>query len=1252
MWHITLPGIRNVIILLLILRLSYILSTGFEQMFLQRNAVGPEAAEVLDTFVYFRGIQSGDWGFIPRRNRLEPHPPICVRSIVSIRKTRSKCHKQQSFRAGPVVHARPIVEQTMNIDPQHPNSRANGRSLIILLALLALLGTLMPGKTMAQTADQPNLVVNGGYESATNNLPDNWSVNRFSGAVDLSVDGTAFRAGSRSARMAASATSRAALGQMVTVSTGQFYEISQWIKTSAITSSEYGTAMRLQFFTSSYAKVGANVMLAGPKGTTDWTQVRQVVQIPDGAARLYLETFFWNATGTAWFDEAIVRTAPKLDAPATVGAYSGYDDKVRVYWTTGNLTSGQTITIYAAAQPLTDANLQSATVAQANVPALDGRAAVVVDANARPYIGLVVRDATGRTSSVVSTMIKEQMLSTLKPQHPRLLVSDTDWERITALRTSDPVVRQWYAKLRADADAILTQSPAQYKLEGKRLLAQSRLVLIRVYTLALVYRVDGDQRYLDRAWQELDAAANFPDWNPSHFLDTAEMTHAFAIGYDWLYDRWSTEQRATLRTAIIEKGLNPALRAYRGDTSGVPDSWFWVTTTINWNVVVNGGISVGALAIADEAPDVSEEVLQYARASIEHGLSSYLGDGAWAEGLNYWNFATNYLVVYLAGLDTALGTDYGITDRPGIAATGFFPIYLTGNAGTFNYGDTWPDKLSSPHLYWLARRFNQPLYSAYEQERATPHPQDVLWYVPSDSTSLQNIPLDKHFDQVQNTTFRSAWDDPNGLYVGFKFSYDVALPAGTTDVPTVTATATSGNVSITPAGELPGTTRLCVQNGTAPVCYTLHFTAPSSAPTMPKLAVASVSASGHDGNVPQNTLDGDLATRWSADGDGQWIQYDLGSEASVNYLEIAFFRGDQRKTFFDIATSSDGTNWTRVFMGESSGTTAQFERFSFKPAQARYVRIVGYGNTVNTFTSVADVTIHGQRDQTAPTVAAVPDMRANAAGWHNRDVTITLRAADEGGSGVTSLTYSANGAQVVERTTVDDATATLTIAAEGETTISYSATDNAGNTSAAGTLTIKLDKTVPAITVTSPTARDYLLGESVMAQYACDDNGSGVTACASAVTDGRAIDTASVGTKTLEVTAEDGAGNRASQRITYRVVYRFTGFFQPIDNLPVLNTVKAGQAIPVKWSLSGDQGLNVLAAGYPKSEQVGCYSTAPVDGVEEAASAGASGLTYDALHDQYTYVWKTEKSWAGTCRQLVVQLADGKTQRANFKFGK
>ncbi len=136
---------------------------------------------------------------------------------------------------------------------------------------------------------------------------------------------------------------------------------------------------------------------------------------------------------------------------------------------------------------------------------------------------------------------------------------------------------------------------------------------------------------------------------------------------------------------------------------------------------------------------------------------------------------------------------------------------------------------------------------------------------------------------------------------------------------------------------------------------------------------------------------------------------------------------------------------------------------------------------------------------------------------------------------------------------------------------------------------------------------------------------------------------------TITYSAKDRAGNESIQSVTVSVRYAFTGFFQPADNLPTLNVVNAGRAIPVKFSLGGDYGLNIFAVGYPSSSAVTCGTTAE-DAIEETVTAGNSSLSYDASTEQYTYVWKTETSWAGTCRTLVVKLNDGTYHYANFKF--
>jgi hypothetical protein len=131
-----------------------------------------------------------------------------------------------------------------------------------------------------------------------------------------------------------------------------------------------------------------------------------------------------------------------------------------------------------------------------------------------------------------------------------------------------------------------------------------------------------------------------------------------------------------------------------------------------------------------------------------------------------------------------------------------------------------------------------------------------------------------------------------------------------------------------------------------------------------------------------------------------------------------------------------------------------------------------------------------------------------------------------------------------------------------------------------------------------------------------------------------------------------GAGYKDGllQAFLLHPVYDFSGFFAPVDNPDVMNRIQAGSAVPVKFGLAGDQGLDIFAEGYPRSRLIGCDSAAPVDNIEQTVSAGESGLTYDATADQYTYVWKTSKAWGATCRQLVAKLDDGTVHQANFRF--
>jgi len=128
----------------------------------------------------------------------------------------------------------------------------------------------------------------------------------------------------------------------------------------------------------------------------------------------------------------------------------------------------------------------------------------------------------------------------------------------------------------------------------------------------------------------------------------------------------------------------------------------------------------------------------------------------------------------------------------------------------------------------------------------------------------------------------------------------------------------------------------------------------------------------------------------------------------------------------------------------------------------------------------------------------------------------------------------------------------------------------------------------------------------------------------------------------------DGDDIVATSQIS--VTYNFNGFFQPGDNLPIVNVVAAGQAIPLKFSLNGDRGLNIFVAGYPSSAQIACGTSATSD-IEETVLPSSNSLSYDAGTDRYIYVWKTDKAWKGSCRLLFVRFNDGgPAHTASFKF--
>ena len=221
--------------------------------------------------------------------------------------------------------------------------------------------------------------------------------------------------------------------------------------------------------------------------------------------------------------------------------------------------------------------------------------------------------------------------------------------------------------------------------------------------------------------------------------------------------------------------------------------------------------------------------------------------------------------------------------------------------------------------------------------------------------------------------------------------------------------------------------------------------------------------------------------------------------------------------------------------------------------------------------------------------------------------------------------------------------------APGTYTITYSASANGFSTELTRIVVVE-DNVAPVITLLGANPMQVGFGTVFTDPGATAADGCAGDLTSSIVKTG-SVDTNAVGFYALTYTVQDPTGHTDTKVRTVEVLpYNFTGFFAPIDNPPVFNEMKAGQAAPVKFSLGGNQGLNIFAAGSPSSVQISCAGGDPISAVEETETAGQSSLSYDSTTDRYKYTWKTENSWKNTCRQLNVTLRDGTVHTAKFKF--
>lgn len=361
------------------------------------------------------------------------------------------------------------------------------------------------------------------------------------------------------------------------------------------------------------------------------------------------------------------------------------------------------------------------------------------------------------------------ILQNMKAEHPRLMLSDERTEDLKALRKTDPILNRYINDVVTTANGIVLKAPLQRVLIGPRLWAVSRELYNRTTHLALAYRLTGEKKYLNSAVDNMKTVCGFSDWNPSHFLDVAEMTAGVALGYDWLYNDLSQADRETIRSGLKSKGMDEYKKVYS-------TAW-WAKSENNWNQVCNGALIMGTLALAETDPEYAQEFVPKALLNLPNSNKFYAPDGAWYEGPGYWAYATEYLSFAMSALQSATGNMGNLEKVAGLSQSGLVPMICAGPTNyILNFSDSSEDTkaTTSVAMFFLANTYNNPVISNYlhnliKTTNALAKPFHVVWYKAPTSDPI-SPPLDYFLrgDVNELVFMRSSWTDPNALWMGIK----------------------------------------------------------------------------------------------------------------------------------------------------------------------------------------------------------------------------------------------------------------------------------------------------------------------------------------------------------------------------------------------------------------------------------------------------------------------------------------------------
>lgn len=300
----------------------------------------------------------------------------------------------------------------------------------------------------------------------------------------------------------------------------------------------------------------------------------------------------------------------------------------------------------------------------------------------------------------------------LSATHPRLFANDADFRmhRKAVLEQKSTVLALMHNEVMATAVRCVSRADRMSnKLDasGKRMLEMARDAFGRIFMCAYAYRFTGESRFLECAEDLLVQICSFPDWNKqNHYLDTSTLTHAVAVGYDWLYDSLKPSTRELIEEVVFAYSLSGCLT----------DAATYIKPESAWNTTVTSAMIMGAIAFHDVNPELCTTLLRAGIDGNDKGVRELLGtDGSDHMGTMYWRNFAQMEMLSISAMRGCFMTDFGVSDYIGYRNTPRWYLNLVGNTGrTFAFGDNDESSETVPTMLYFSVLHQDPSLPYFE----------------------------------------------------------------------------------------------------------------------------------------------------------------------------------------------------------------------------------------------------------------------------------------------------------------------------------------------------------------------------------------------------------------------------------------------------------------------------------------------------------------------------------------------------------